>query len=206
MSCATHRHTVRQAQALAHVDARRRVRAQIAPVNVFEREIRLTLRSGTAVEQARDVGMLEARQDLTLVAEAIEQLLGGEAGAHQLQRGALGEAALDTLRQIDRAHAALCQQSADPPGAELASELSVAGDLRVGLGQRREQLRRVRMHAGCKLLARVGVEQRAHLLAQRRILAAFSEKRLARRGRQVHQAIKQGARALPALRIHESPI
>ena len=56
---------------------------------------------GAAVDQPRDVGMVQRRQDLALVAEALEQERVGEAAADDLDGDALPELAVVTLGEID---------------------------------------------------------------------------------------------------------
>ena len=62
-----------------------------------------------AVEQARDVRMFHARQDLTLLHETLDQ--SRSRARNEFQRDALLEHAVGTLGKMHLAHAALAEQA-----------------------------------------------------------------------------------------------
>ncbi len=74
----------------------------------------------TAVEQARDVRVLECREDLPLHAQAALNLRREQPAAHDLQRDALLILLIGALREVHVAHAA---------GAELAHDAIAAEHL-----------------------------------------------------------------------------
>ena len=59
-----------------------------------------------AVVEARDVGMIEGREDLPLALEALNQRFGQDARTYDLDGGGLVEVAGDPFRLVDSAHAA----------------------------------------------------------------------------------------------------
>jgi hypothetical protein len=75
----------------------------------LHREVRLTVRARAAVVQARDVRMLERREDAALEMEAAQDLVGIHAALHELQRHPLVELAVGAFREVDGAHAAAAE-------------------------------------------------------------------------------------------------
>ena len=198
-------HRQEQPQAFAQAEAQRiAVRAQVAAVDVFEREERLAVRAGAAVEQARDVGMLEAGEDLALGAEALGEMLHARPRPHQLQRRALLETAVHALGEVDRAHAALPDQLQQPPSAEVTADQRFGGGARAVFRQRGDEIRAARRQAGDAGIA-IGLQQRARFGAQRGIVAAQRQLRVPLRLRVVGHGLEQCARLPPAIGIHLSP-
>ena len=122
-------------QAQARIERQRAlvaVRVDRLALDVFHDEIRLAARRRAAVEQARDVRMLQRREDLPLAREVREHLGVGHA-ADQLDRGALLEMSVGALGEIDRAHAALARdgrRSRHAPRRSPLVELGLAPPVR----------------------------------------------------------------------------
>ncbi len=127
----------------------------------FQHEIRTAVRR-PAVEQPRDVGMVEAGEELPLLHEAPPDSLGVDPFAQQLQGDALLVLAVAPLGDPDLAHASTSEQGDENVGADRLARRAV------GFGRRmraeRTQPRRVlggaalEEGAGCA----VGREQLAH--------------------------------------------
>src|SRR5215469_12971820 len=85
-----------------------------------------------AIEQPRDVGMLEAREDLALGVEAAQHCIGIHAALDDLDGGALLELAVGAFGQVDGAHAAAAELTHHAPRAEhLGSTVEIE---EVGIG------------------------------------------------------------------------
>ena len=102
-----------------------------------------------AVEQPRDVGMVERRENLSLGAEAVVIDLGVEAGAQQLERDLLLERAVGALGEEHARHAAAADLAndairADAPALELLRRVARLGDQRGGRHGRRRFEKRSR--------------------------------------------------------------
>lgn len=78
---------------------------------------------GAAVQQPRDVRVLQRRQDLALAG----QQLGRRLAAQQLDGGALLVEAVGALGREHAAHAALAQLAGQPPGPQAVAGLQLAG-------------------------------------------------------------------------------
>ena len=76
------------------------------PVDVLHDQVRQAVLRRSAVEQARDVRMFDAREDLALVPEATDGGIARQALAQQLDGYQLAILVVAPLSQIDRAHAA----------------------------------------------------------------------------------------------------
>jgi hypothetical protein len=77
------------------------------PVHVLHHEVGLAGLGRPAVEHRRDVGMLEAREDLSLLAEAPLEGAGVDPAADQLQGDGLAERVVVPHGPVDRAHASV---------------------------------------------------------------------------------------------------
>jgi hypothetical protein len=77
--------------------------------HIFHGEVRLAILGETAVQQARDVGVLEAGQDLPLAKAPAEHVIGGHPATDQLERHPPVELPVRTLREVDRAHPSVAQ-------------------------------------------------------------------------------------------------
>ena len=71
-----------------------------------------------AIDQARDLGMIEAGQELALAAEAFFDLGGGQGQRHHLHGRRHAEGSVGALGQINGAHAAASEQLHRLPRAE----------------------------------------------------------------------------------------
>ncbi len=174
--------------------------ARAAPVgdrfafHVFQREVGLVVAADAGVEQARDVRVLQPREDLALAGEAQAQVGIGQARAQQLQRDPPLVQAVRAPRQPDLAHAAFAEHAFEfvradggagvharvrgdqrfgeevlAPGFERQQFLEVVGQLRIVLAQRGQALR-------------------ARLLIQ------------------LEQCIEQRREALPAFGVHKNKV
>ena len=106
------------------------------PLDVLHDEVRQAVLGRVAVEQARDVRVIEAGEDLPLVAEAAQHGLRVHAALDELDGDLLLVLAVGAPREIDRAH---------PAAADPLQDLPVADDLAdqaVGVPRRRRAARR----------------------------------------------------------------
>src|SRR5688572_19332910 len=87
----------------------------------LHREVGQAVGRGAAVEQAADEWMVEAGEDLALVAEAPDDRLGVHAALEDLQRHPLLEGVVAPDREIHRAHAAAAQLSDQAVRADAAA-------------------------------------------------------------------------------------
>jgi len=87
-------------------------------LHVVQGQVGLAVLADAGVEQAGDVGMAEAGQDLPLAVEALAQAGVAQAGAQQLQRDPALVEAVVADGQPDLAHAAFAQQPLQLVGAD----------------------------------------------------------------------------------------
>ena len=174
-----------QAQALRQ---RRPVRVQPLrqqhAADVLHDQVRLALVGGAAVEQARDVRMHEAGQQLAFAAQAFQSGGRGEA-ADQLDRDAAFVFGIGALGEEHAAHAAATQFAQDAVVADAPPEprRSVVEMFRRALRDARGQ-RIVRLRIGCKQAFEFG--------AQFRVRRAFViQESRARLGRQRDRGVEQ---------------
>src|SRR5579864_5677000 len=80
---------------------------------VFDHQVRLALFSRTAVEEPRDIGMIEVSQNLAFGFESAYQKIRVKAGSDQLDRYLFVVLVVRTHGLVDRAHAALRDGLAD---------------------------------------------------------------------------------------------
>src|SRR5437867_3005289 len=79
------------------------------PIHVFHDDVGQTIRSGAAIEQARNIGMLKMRESLTFAAETGENELGVHARTNQFDSNIRFVLIVVTFRQEDRSHAAAAE-------------------------------------------------------------------------------------------------
>ncbi len=120
-----------------------------------------------AIEQARNVGMIETGQDLALVAKSFQQQRDAGAAANQLDRHLLRVEAVSSRRQVDFAHPAAADLPHQTVVAYLESRAQAFG--RIGVV-------RARAHDGRglekpALCVFMGTQQGRHLCMEIRILA-----------------------------------
>jgi hypothetical protein len=96
------------------------------PLDILHDEIRNAARAGPSIEQARDVGMIERREDLSLRLEAANHVADERAGLHQLDGDASGIRGVGALGEPHRSHAASPDFPNQPVGPE--GQPGVAGD------------------------------------------------------------------------------
>ena len=85
-------------------------------VDEFHRHERMAVVVEAAVVQPRDAGVFEPGDDRALVLEAVE--IGRGVDRDDLERGALGKAALGARRLVDRAHPAVTDRANNLPRAD----------------------------------------------------------------------------------------
>ena len=90
-------------------------------LDVLQDEVRHALLGRAAVEQPRDVGVLEVREDLPLVPEARDRGAALQLELERLDRDLLVELVVVADGQVDRAHAAASERAHDPIGPEAAA-------------------------------------------------------------------------------------
>ena len=78
-------------------------------LHVLHHEIGQSAVRGAAVEQARDVGVLESGEDLPFGPEPAQDLLGVHAGLEDFERDPLLELPVDTDGEIDDTHPAVAE-------------------------------------------------------------------------------------------------
>jgi hypothetical protein len=96
-------------------------------LDVFQDEVGNARRRQAAVDQARDVRVLQMREDLPFLAEALQQAEGGV--GQQFDRDALFEMAVGALGQQHDAHAAAPEFAHDAPHADAVAERDARFDL-----------------------------------------------------------------------------
>ena len=93
-------------------------------LHVLHHEVGKALGRGAAVEEPRDVRMVQRGEDLPLVAEAADDQLRVHAAADHLDGDRVLEIA-GAPGQIDRAHAAASDAALDHVGADLPADVRV---------------------------------------------------------------------------------
>src|SRR5204863_10108654 len=78
-------------------------------IHILHDDIGQAIRSGPAIEQARNIGMLKARESLTFAAETGENEPGVHAGTNQFDSNIRFVLIVVTFRQEDRSHAAAAE-------------------------------------------------------------------------------------------------
>ena len=127
-------------------------------LDVLHDEVGHAAGHGAAVDQPRDVGVIELREDLPLALEPRDAVLDAEAEPDHLDRRPALERLVHALGQVDGAHAAAADAPQDPVRPDVQAR-QVRAEQRepVGGGRRQEGARRG-----------IGVEQGAQLARQRR--------------------------------------
>lgn len=87
----------------------------------LESEVRSPIGGDAAVEEARDIGVLEAGENLPFAQEAPEDLFGVHAAFEELQRHELVELTVRALGLPDFTHAAASEQGAQAVGSDPVS-------------------------------------------------------------------------------------
>ena len=154
---------------------RRRARGAVLgdrlPLHVLHHQVGLAGVGRAAVEHGGDVGMLEARQDLSLQEEAPLEVLGVAPAADQLQRDGLAERVIVAHGPVDRAHASVADAGFDAVGTDHPS------DIRSSWIRRRVAAREVPQQDPGRCFEKatgtvVRGEERGHLIVNRRFITA----------------------------------
>ena len=161
--------------------------------DVFEREIRLMVVAHARVEQARDVRMRQAREDLAFAGEAQAQVRIDQARAQQLQRDAALIQAVGARGQPHLAHAAFAEHAFEAIRADFH-----AGP-RAGQG-RDERLGEEVLAIGFELEQFFEVVRGLRILFAHQAQAAFAFVVV-----ELEQRIEQRGQPLPALGVHHVP-
>ena len=170
------------------------VRRDRRAVDVLHHQVRRALRGVAGIDQAGDVGMREAGEDVALGREA-EGAVRARRASHQLQRDTLLVLAVVALGQVDRAHATVAEDVDHAPWAEAdADERIRVGRRPLGVVDQPLDLERV--------LRPVGGEHRVDLGAQTAVCAAHAvEVASALTLRQLERTLERCVEARPPVRI-----
>src|SRR5215471_1027001 len=125
--------------------------------DVLERKIRLAVFGQSGVEEPRDVGMIQARENSPLAGQPLREPEPHQCRRHELQGYATLEQAVDALREPNAAHATMPEQRANAVRPEPPPDQAP-----LGLGERGNHLVRPReylLDSRCS-----GLEQFANLL------------------------------------------
>ena len=152
--------------------------------HVLHREVGPAVGGDAAIEEARDVGMLQPRQNLPLAEKAPVNLTAEGPASHELQRNLLLELAVGTIGQEHAAHAAM----ADLPDQAVRSDAIARLVAFVSLDVRSGGVDQPRCvhHRGCfEELGRAGVggDETLDLCAENRIAGAGALERFSARAR-----------------------
>jgi hypothetical protein len=168
-------------------DARADVEAMTIAIGIdrlafdeLHHEIRLPALRRAAVDEARDVGVLERGESLTLAAEAPQDLVGVHAALDDLERDALHEFTVGARREVDDAHAAARETALESIAPDRAADHVVLRRIR-DRARVRGQQHEVGAESGLlqESADAIGMpEERNELDEERRLVAAQS-----RRGR-----------------------
>src|SRR5262245_60328399 len=88
--------------------------------------------SSVVPEQARDVGMVQSRQDLPLAAKARDHGRAVHTAPDDLERRLLLEGFIVTDRAVDSPHAAVADHGSEAPDAEALANQFLARDRQIG--------------------------------------------------------------------------
>lgn len=191
-------HAHEQGQALAHVrPARLAPGVQRFAVDEFHHQVGQAGCGGAAVVQARDVRVLQACEDASLLGQALGGARIGQP-AQQLDRDLARIEVVGALGGVDHAHAAGGQALGQAPGAE-----RVAG-LEFGRGDPRQQS--VQRCAGALQRNGLGAEQFQGLAQQLGVGGQALELAAPGVGRKIADRIEQFTQLLPTPVIaHAAP-
>ncbi len=128
------------------VGARAVFRERLA-LQVLHHEVRAVVEHA-AIQQPRDVRMLQARENLALRVEAAQHGLGVHAVLDHLDRGALLELPVVALGEVDRAH---------PAAADFAHHAPRAQPLRRAIELQKSGPRLIAAQQGFHIAAHIGV-------------------------------------------------
>ncbi len=154
--------------------------------DILHHEVRPPILERTAFVHPRDVGVLQAREDLSLPSEALHQLGAMETRSQHFDRDFTGELLVVSKSQVHVAHAAAPEAADHVVRSDRARALQGRG-LDLGRGPLEEVTRSL-----------VRVKQREHEVQQRAVVAAApSRERTAFIGRQVQRLLDDRLDSLP---------
>src|SRR5262249_7986961 len=78
----------------------------LRPLDVLHDEVRQAVVGGAAIEERRDIRVLQLGENLALSAESLQDEVGGHAAAHELDGHAALVVVVVALGKMDRAHSA----------------------------------------------------------------------------------------------------
>ena len=136
-----HRFTHFQEQAAAIFDCQAAVAAPVVDaeaLHIIHHQERASFRGGAAVDQARDVGMVETRQNLAFMPEAEEQFRRVHAGSDELESGLLLELRVVADHQVDDSHTAATDLAAHAPRTKSCADYRVRAEYLPGGGFHRQ--------------------------------------------------------------------
>src|SRR5687767_8182267 len=84
------------------------------PLDILHREPGHALRGNAAIEEPRDMWVLERCDDLPLLEEPLEQVVRTDSTTRELERCALPELPVVALSEVHRAHPAASDLANDP--------------------------------------------------------------------------------------------
>ena len=172
--------------------------------DVLHREEREAVVGQPAVEEASDARMIQRRQHLPLLAEAADDArIQVHTASHELERDALVELAVVSLREVDGAHPTFADQPLDAVGADALRCRDDRYD--VVRHERSAEPGGGRVEHGVGALS--GLEDRRHLAEKVGFARALPlEIRLALGRRQVEGRVEQRLDPAPPFRIgHADP-
>ncbi|OPZ10840.1 MAG: hypothetical protein BWZ07_02411 [Alphaproteobacteria bacterium ADurb.BinA280] len=179
------------------------VSADVLTFDIFHGQKWLTARAQTTIQQAGDVGVLQASQDLAFAGQSRHQFARVQPVPHQFQRGLLDKSSRHPLGKVDRTHAAFGQYPFQLPGAEALTTATVCELLSI-IGQ---HIRHTLQYVDGFGVPRVCFEHRQHLLAKHVVSTFARQPRCPLRLRHFDDLLKVGADALPLLWTHPaSPV
>ena len=173
-------------------------------IDVLHDEVGAAVFRRAAVEQARNIGMLEAGEDFPLGAKAAQDVISVEPAAQQLDRHLLAELSSAAHRQVHAAHSAPAEFPDDPviPDQLTADRRGLAARRRPARNRNRDR----RMIEKIARLA-MGVDQRLDFAPQFRVaVTGPPEEALAFGQGQVEGLLEHGLDPLPPLRGHFSSL
>jgi len=103
------------------------VRRDRLALDLLHHQIELTVIGRAAIEQAGDVRMIEAGQDLAFGAEPAGQIVGDTVAAQQFDGDLLRVLAVAALAEVDVAHAAASNAADQTPCVDLRTDAGVDG-------------------------------------------------------------------------------
>lgn len=169
------------------------------PFDILHGDERSSVGRVTAIEQARDVGMIEPRQDLPFGAKARSQIGMEQTTCDDFQSDLLLILIVRALGEIDGAHAAVTEQSRD---FETADDLA---DRQIGSMKHRCD-RSFHLPLESSVLI-VSPQHGEHFIFERRLLAALGiEKLQACILSQVDGGFEELLKLLPVLRGHQGTL